>query len=347
MTTAQRRGIVAGGNWIIDHVKMIDKYPDQDTLASILRESRGTGGAPFNVLIDLAKLKAPFPLAGIGLVGDDEDGRWISAICADHGIEASQIRTTPSAGTSYTDVMTVQSTGRRTFFHSRGANSLLDETDFKLEACSARILHLGYLLLLDRMDGIGADGATGASRMLRRARALGIKTSVDVVSEHGDRFPAVVTPALPHTDYLIVNELEASKSAGLPVQRNGALDFGLVAGAAARLIELGVREWVVIHAPEGALARHRAGTIHVCGSVAMPPEKVAGTAGAGDAFAAGTLFGLHEGWPMPECLRLGACAAASSLAHPTCTGGVLPMDECLRLGTDLGFRPEPVMASAP
>jgi len=341
MKTDQRRGIVAGGNWIIDHVKMIDKYPDQDTLASILGQSRGTGGSPYNVLVDLAKMKAPFPLAGVGLVGDDEDGRWIVADCADLGIDMSRVRPTTAAGTSYTDVMTVRENGRRTFFHSRGANSLLDESDFKLEACTARILHLGYLLLLDRMDTIGAGGTTGASRMLRRARALGLKTSVDVVSEHGDRFPAVVTPALPHTDYLIVNELEASKSTGIAVQRDGALDFALVVRAAARLLELGVNEWVVVHAPEGALARHRDGTIHVHGSVAMPPGRVAGTAGAGDAFAAGVLLGLHEGWPMPECLKMGACAAATSLTHPTCTGGMRPAAECLAFGADLGFRPPP------
>lgn len=341
MTTDQRRGIVAGGNWIIDHVKMIDKYPDQDTLASILGQSRGTGGSPYNVLVDLAKMQAPFPLAGVGLVGDDEDGRWIVADCAALGIDMSRVRPTTAAGTSYTDVMTVQENGRRTFFHSRGANSLLDESDFKLEACTARILHLGYLLLLDRMDAIGADGTTGASRMLRRARALGIRTSVDVVSEHGDRFPAVVTPALPHTDYLIVNELEASKSTGIAVQRDGALDFALVAKAAARLLDLGVNEWVVVHAPEGALARHRDGTIHVHGSVAMPPGRVAGTAGAGDAFAAGVLLGLHEGWPMPGCLKMGACAAATSLLHPTCTGGMRPASECLAFGVELGFRPPP------
>ena len=336
-----RRGVVAAGNWIIDHVKLIDRYPDQDTLASILGRSRGTGGAPYNVLIDLAKLGARFPLAGIGLVGDDEDGRTIVADCGAAGIDMTQVRATREAGTSYTDVMTVQSTGRRTFFHSRGANSLLEESHFDLESCRARILHLGYLLLLDRMDVVAADGTTGASRILRRARALGIKTSVDVVSEHGNRFPAVVTPALPHTDYLVVNELEASKSTGVEVHRNGALDFSLLSKAAARLLELGVHEWVVIHAPEGALARHKDGTIHLQGSVAMPAERIVGTAGAGDAFAAGALMGLHEGWSMPECLRMGVCTAATCLLGATCTESILTADACLKLAAELGFRPAP------
>lgn len=50
---ATRCGVAAAGNWIVDHVKVIDAYPEQDTLATILSESRGTGGAPYNVLIDL------------------------------------------------------------------------------------------------------------------------------------------------------------------------------------------------------------------------------------------------------------------------------------------------------
>ena len=37
---------------------------------------------------------------------------------------------------------------------------------------------------------------------------------VDVVSEDSDRFKTVVTPALQHVDYLIVNEIEAGKIAG-------------------------------------------------------------------------------------------------------------------------------------
>lgn len=343
MTTTQRNGVAAGGNWIIDHVKLIDRYPEQDTLVSILGESRGTGGSPYNLLIDLAKMKADFPLAGIGLVGDDEDGRLIVSDCSTAGVDMSRVRSTKEAGTSYTDVMTVQSTGRRTFFHSRGANSLLGEDDVDLGSCSAKIFHLGYLLLLDRLDAVADDGTTGASRLLRRARALGFKTSVDVVSEHGDRFPAVVTPALPHTDYLIVNELEASKSTGIDVLRDGAIDFSLVSRAAVRLLDLGVNEWVVVHAPEGALAVRKGGESFVQGSVAMPPEKVAGTAGAGDAFAAGALMGLHEGWPMPDCLRLGVCAAATSLLKPTCTDGILPAHACIRFGETMGFRPPPSM----
>ncbi len=339
MTSSDNRnGILCGGNWIIDHVKMIDTFPAQDALASILDQSKGTGGAAYNVLIDLSKLKAPFPLSGVGLVGDDDDGKTIRGDCERFGIDASQLRTTADAPTSFTDVMTVRSTGRRTFFHMRGANSLLAEEHFDFESSTARIFHLGYVLLLDALDELADDGTTGAARVLRRAREQGFKTSLDVVSEDSDRFAALVVPALPHVDYLIVNEFEASRSTGIDVTVDGEISMERASEAARRLLELGVHELVAIHFPEGALARTGSGEEARQGSVCIPAKDIVGTAGAGDAFAAGMLFGLHEGRELQECLRMAVCAAASNLSDATCTDGIRPLDECLATGAGAGFQ---------
>ncbi len=335
----ERRGLIAGGNWIIDHVKIVDRYPAQDALASILSESSGTGGTPYNLLLDLAIMGAPFPLAGIGLVGDDADGRFIRQDCAARGIDTAQLRVTKAAATSYTDVMTVQSTGRRTFFHLRGANSLLAEEHFDLAASRARIFCLGYLLLLDTLDIVSPDGTTGSSRLLASARALGFKTFVDAVSEDSDRFAAVLRPALPHVDYLVINEFEASRCTGLPVvDAAGVVSASQVAAAARALLAAGVHEWVVIHWPAGAVAVHRDGTEARHGSVLVPAADIVGAAGAGDAFAAGVMYGLHEGLDIRECLRIAVCAAAANLYDATCTGGMKPLAECLSRGVALGFR---------
>ena len=56
-TANARRGLLAGGNWIIDQVKIIDAYPARDHLANIRSQSQGTGGSPYNVLVDLANLQ--------------------------------------------------------------------------------------------------------------------------------------------------------------------------------------------------------------------------------------------------------------------------------------------------
>src|SRR3954469_15945355 len=84
---ASRNGILGGGNWIIDQVKMIDVYPQREQLANIRSQSEGTGGAPFNVLVNLAKMKAPMPLSAAGLIGKDAFGNQILEICRKHKID--------------------------------------------------------------------------------------------------------------------------------------------------------------------------------------------------------------------------------------------------------------------
>ena len=63
------------GTGFFNRTKIIDVYPAQDALANILAETSCNGGGPYNVLIDLARLQAPFPLAAVGLVGDDAAGK--------------------------------------------------------------------------------------------------------------------------------------------------------------------------------------------------------------------------------------------------------------------------------
>ena len=115
-----RSGLLAGGNWIIDQVKMIDVYPGHEQLANISGQSQGTGGSPYNVLLDLAKLGASFPLVGAGLVGQDALGEYIIDDCRSHNIDPSFISVSPGTSTSYTDVMTEIEGGRRTFFITGG-----------------------------------------------------------------------------------------------------------------------------------------------------------------------------------------------------------------------------------
>jgi sugar/nucleoside kinase (ribokinase family) len=332
-----RSGILAGGNWIRDHVKTVDTWPAQDGLANILGQTDGNGGGPYNVLKDLAKLRAPFPLAGVGLIGDDPDGRAVLADCRAHGIDTGLLRVEAGLRTSYTDVMTVQGTGRRTFFHDRGANARLGPADFDFAGRLERIFYLGYLLLLDGLDAPARDGAPRALDVFRRARAGGMVTALDCVSAASDRFRTTVAPVLPEVDVLFANDFEAEQIAGIGLGRAAALDRGAVERATRALVELGVRAWVVVHFPEGACACSRAGEIIWQPAVRVPAEMISGSVGAGDALAAGVLFGLHEEWPMKRALELGACAAAASLLHPTCSESVPPHGECLAFGRAQGF----------
>ena len=333
-----RSGILAGGNWIVDKLKLIDTYPQQDALANILSESTGNGGSPFNILVNLANLGAGFPLAGVGLIGADAAGEWISRQCKLKGIDPAQLRIHPAAPTSYTDVMTVQSTARRTFFHQRGANAFLDDCHFDFAAAAPRIFHLGYLLLLDRLDQPDTIHGTVAARVLQRAKAAGCQTSIDLVSEDSDRFKRIVLPALPYVDYCFLNEFELERTTGVRIRNQLKLDLKAVQTAAGILLRAGVREWVVVHFPEGACALGRDGRVCHQGSLKIPKARIVGTVGAGDAFAAGVLYGLHEGSPMESALHYGVCVAAACLLGATTSDGIGRLETCLELAKEFGVQ---------
>lgn len=328
-----------GGNWIVDQVKVIDKYPSQQALSNILSECSSNGGSAYNIVMDLNKLQAPFPIEGVGLVGDDNRGNKIIDDCKALGINTGQLKTMPGVSTSYTDVMSVKSTGMRTFFHQRGANALLDEEHFDFIASNAKIFHLGYLMLLDKLDLIKDNGNTGAAEVLKRATEQGLITSVDLVSQESEYFTSIIPPSLPYIDYLFLNEFEAWMLSGVNTS-TGDNEISLEGcyEAASNIISMGVRKWVIIHFPFASLAINARGEKFYQPSLKIPPEKIGGAVGAGDAFAAGVLLGIHENWPMQQCLNMGVCAAASSMTQTTCSDSVLPYNECLVLAGQYGYR---------
>lgn len=339
METNKRTGVLAGGNWIIDFVKIIHCYPQENALANILNQDSSNGGAPFNVLKALHKMKVSFPLEGVGAVGNDEKGDEIIRQCSSMGIDSCQIKVLSGVETSYTDVMTVSETGRRTFFHYRGANAFLDTGDFDFSFSQAKIFHLGYLLLLDKLDELGPDGMSGAARVLQQAKNSGFITSADIVSEQSDRYTTIIPPSLPFIDILFINELEAKMLTGIElVDTGGLVSVSDGYSAAEVILEMGVLKWVVLHFPEGAIAVSKDGKKIFQPGINMPPELVKGTVGAGDAFAAGVLAGVHEDWEMEKNLLLGVSVAARSLIDSNASGSIIAWEECLDFGKSLGYR---------
>lgn len=338
---AERRGIAGAGNWIIDQVKVVDKFPEEERLALILEESRGTGGAPYNVLVGLRALNPKLPLEAIGVVGQDINGRHILDHLAQLNINTRLVRQTTDAPTSYTDVMSVQSTAKRTFFHNRGANALLCGEDFEFDKVSARILHLGYLMLLDALDAPDESDPMRpcAARVLEEAQSLGMRTSLDMVSDLSPRLHHIVAPTLKHVDYFIANEVEAGALAEVAIrdESNHLLrnNFPQIAEV---LFSKGVARLVCIHAPEGGFWMEHGGKPVFKPSLNVPHAFNRGTAGAGDAFCGGILYGLHEGWDEDRCMTLAVAHAAQSLSDPTTTGGLTSLSETLALVDRFGYR---------
>ncbi|MBI1784461.1 carbohydrate kinase family protein [Candidatus Sumerlaeota bacterium] len=331
--SSERIGIACAGNWIVDHVKIVDVWPNPGYLSVIYSEERGTGGAPFNVLVDLAKLYPKIPLDAIGMVGDDADGQWIMNLIRPYARDMSGLIVARGEHTSYTDVMTVRDTGQRTFFHMKGANARFDVDHVNVGAIQAKIFHLGYMFLLDSLDARDPDFGSRAACLLHKCRQAGLLTSIDMVSAEEGRYAEVVVPALRQTDYCIINELEAQAVTGIKARKGDNLpDWEAIGAAARKIAGLGVRLNVTVHFPEGGISLDvPSGQCRQIHSVKLPAGYIKGSAGAGDAFCSGMLLGLHEGWPLERSLEAAHAAAVMSLRHPTCTEGMGPLQEALDL----------------
>lgn len=341
-TLDARHGVLCAGTVVVDVSKVIDHYPPLDHIALIEEFSVGTGGPGLNMAVDLTRLGATFPVAFAGVVGEDAHGDHIVAACHAAGIDTSGLVRVPGADTSFTDAMVERHGGRRTFFHHVGANALLTDGLLDVEGSSARILHLGAPGLHPLLDATGEDGRNGWVRVLQRAQAAGIRTNLELVSLDPARMAEVAAPCLPHLDTIVINDLEAAALTGSDLEVAGAdepVPWSSVEGLARGLLERGVARLAVVHFPAGCVAAAPDGRVWRQGSVLVPPEAVRSTTGAGDAFAAGVVHGLHEDWPVEECLRLGVASAACCLTSPTTSQGVALAGEALVAAERWGHRP--------
>lgn len=332
-----RKGICVAGNLVVDITYPIERWPRQSELTTITEGiTRSVGGAVCNVVTDLARMDKSLPLSALGVIGQDAEGDFILEQLGKYrNVDLSLLGR--KGATSFTAVMSDNRTKARTFFQYRGANALFDESFIDWEKIDAELLHVGYILLLDALDQEDAEYGTKMARLLAEARRRGLKTSIDVVTETGDRFRTLVPPALRYTDYCVINELEAQQITGVPLRdESEKLYPENMKEALERMKELGVSTWTVIHCPEGGYGLDEENRYVSLPSLRLPEGYIRGTVGAGDAFCAGVLYGAQKRWALPESIRLGTCAAAASLSEPGASEGVGTAEEVLKLWDRFG-----------
>ena len=327
-----KKGICVAGNMVVDILYPVTGLPGPGELVSIMEGiSMSTGGALCNVIGDLARMDPSLPLTALGRVGADADGDYVlETMRPFKNVDLSMIRR--EGKTSFTAVMLDNISRERTFYHYRGANARFCEDDIDWEKIDADILHIGYILLLDALDEEDGKYGTRMARLLCHAKQRGIKTSLDVVSEAGDRFSRLVPPSLKYADYCIINEIEAGQVTGIELRDGtGKLIVPNVSKALAEIKSLGVSQWAVIHSPEGGYGIDSRGKYTESRAVDVPPDYIKGKVGAGDAFCAGVLYAASREGTLEEGLELGNAAAAASLSMPGSTEGMLPVEELGKL----------------
>ncbi len=318
----QRQGIAIAGNMLVDYVKTITFYPQPGMLSDITQVQRAVGGCVPNTIVDLAVLDGDLPLTALGRLGKDEAGRYVLSTLEKAGVDVSRVHVDDALPTSFSDAMNALDTGERTFFHCRGANAAFNAADIALDALDCKMLHIGYLLLLDSFDRRDPEYGTVMARFLHDAQEKGIATSIDVVSGK-DGFQETVIPALKYCDNAIMNEIEACAVAGLPARdESGKLLIDNIHQTLELLKRCGVKNRAVVHCPEAGFCVDAEGKFTMAPSLKLPEGYIQGSVGAGDAFAAGCLYALYTGMDAEEMLRFASAAAAANLSAPDAVSGM-------------------------
>jgi len=332
LMSGTKKGIAIAGNIIADIVKQIDTYPKPGMLANVSDITLAVGGCVPNTAIGLTHIDPSLPVQAFGKIGTDENGRYIVSQLVRNGVQVEGISYSSQTPTSFCDVFSMP-TGERTFFHKKGANAEFSPDDMDLDALECDILHIGYLLLLDRFDAPDPEYGTVMARFLHNVQQRGIRTSIDVVSDSSADYGKVILPALKYCDYAIMNELEACRVFGLePYDSQGHLNRSILEDTMKKMVQCGVREKVILHTRHiSFLLNAKSGIVSAIPSLMLPPEVIKGNVGAGDAFCAGCLYGIGRHFSDPQILSFASAAAACSLMALNSVDGMRSYDEILAI----------------
>ncbi|WP_252437688.1 carbohydrate kinase family protein [Pseudonocardia humida] len=279
-------------------------------------------GTAAGTAVDLAKLGAE--VTSIGAVGDDTVGSLLRILLEQHGVDASRLVVRPGLATSAT-VLPIRPNGERPSLHLPGATATLTGADVDPAlVADADALHLGG------PDVLGAFTDEAGAALLRHARAHGTTTTVDLLRSATD--PALLdrlTPLLPSADYFLPND----------DQLRGLTGIDDLERAARTVRERGVGTVVVTMGGAGSLLVGSGPAEH------LPAFScdVVDTTGCGDAFVAGLLVGLHQGWEPRLAAALGTAAAGLVATGLGSDAGVVDLPTTVAFwkerATDIGVTP--------
>ena len=223
----------------------------------------------------------------IGVVGDDEFGRFMLKALAERAVDVSSCIVDKTLATGMSVVLS-QPQDRAILTYPGAIPALRADQIDRAMLRRARHLHVGSYFLLDGLR-------PGLPGLYAEARGMGLTTSLDTNWDPGGTWDSGLEHVLPACDVLMPNEVEARH-----IAHCDRLDKALET-LSARVPTLAVKLGA-----EGGLARQGATTVR---ESALPLE-VVDTTGAGDSFDAGFLYGQLHGWSLARSLQL-ACACGS------------------------------------
>ncbi|HTZ35427.1 MAG TPA: adenosine kinase [Stellaceae bacterium] len=254
-----------------------------------------SGGSAGNTMAGIASLGGSG--AYIGKVRDDALGAIYRHDIAAMGIRFDTPAASDGPGTARCLVL-VTADGQRTMGTYLGACAELGPEDIDpATVAAAQITYLeGYLFDPPRAKAAFRKAAAFAHDAGRQV-ALSLSDPF-CVDRHRAEFRELVAGDI---DILFANEAEICSL-------YGTADFD----AAAAAVRGHVRIAALTRSEKGSVI-FADGAAHAV--AAAPVARVVDTTGAGDLYAAGVLFGLTRGLPLPTCGALGSLCAAEIISH--------------------------------
>jgi len=303
--------VIGLGALNIDHIKMVERILE-DGEAIVLDSCSSPGGSAANTIYGLARLGVSTAFCGV--VGDDDYGKILLQDFQKAGVDTSRIRVKRGAKTG-TVLCLSDRLGRRSLYVVPSANNLLTMDDLDpADINQAGMLHLAsfaddrqfkvVLGLMEKLDSSArlsfAPGALYAVKGLKN-----------------------LAPILSRTYILFLNQSELRQLTGKDV----------IAGAEGCLRQ-GCQKVVVTLGTGGKLGKATAvGYIrdaeheYIIEPLSRDIGAEVDTTGAGDAFAAGVIYGLLKGKGLKECGHLGNIVARFCITKMGARAGLPTLKE--------------------
>lgn len=287
--------------------RTVDGLPESGKLQLIDKIELFTGGCATSAAIDMAKLG--LNVAIIGKIGNDGFGKFMSASLKDENVNIDGLRASNEIGTS-ASIVTVDSSGERSFLHYLGANSEFEISDIDYGIIqNSKIVFVAGTMLLPKFDGVQC------AEFLKRAKEMGKYTVLDTAWDSKGRWMSVLEPCMKYIDLFIPSVEEAAMLSGKEEPEEMADAF----------FELGVKNVVIKLGKRGCFIKKPNGEKHIIPTYSK--IKAIDTTGAGDSFVAGFLTGLTKGWDLYECGKFANAVGTHCVMAAGASTGIKSFEE--------------------
>jgi sugar/nucleoside kinase (ribokinase family) len=261
------------------------------------------GGGATNTSVGFSRLgmKARF----CGVIGDDEWGKNIQKHLEEEGVDTSAAVIVEGEISSFSIILVDSESGQRTVLYSPNVNAHMCDPIFPRD-----VMKRSAWMFLNHLSDVSMVILDDCLALIRKPGGLGFAWNPGGTQIREGFDAPVVADLLRHTDILFLNAEEAM----LFTKTTSILD-ALRAGS-----DAGASLMCVTDGRNGAYLSDGA---TVWCSKAAPDVKVVDATGAGDGFAVGVTWAIHNKINLPDALRAGTLNAASVIGMVGTQAGLL------------------------